>query len=83
MNAGATPTNGWGGYAELSSEDQEGHIAGLTSSFSYIALFVSVILNSQTGDYHNCPLRGSTRQLTETDKDTQPNIGLREILWKS
>jgi hypothetical protein len=31
------------------------------------AMSLSVTLYSQTGAWHNCPLRGSTQQLTETD----------------
>ena len=41
-------------------------------------LFVSVSLDSQTGSYHNCPLRCSTKQLAKSDAETL--VGAPEVL---
>jgi hypothetical protein len=49
------------------------------------AMFVCFDLDSQTGVYHNCPLRGSTEQLIETDAETHSQTldQAQEVLWKS
>lgn len=40
--------------------------------------------DNQTGTYHNCPLRGLTQQLTETDTMTHSQTvdGAQGLLWK-
>jgi hypothetical protein len=37
---------------------------------------------AETGPYHNCPLRGSTQQLTKTDAETHSETldGAHEVL---
>ena len=39
-------------------------------------IIMDTMLCSQTGDFHKCPMRGFTQQLTEIDTENQSEQGM-------